>query len=144
MSEKRSELTTKLIVGHKRDGRSVYSKQGKRELAEACLRPGVSVARLALEHGVNANLLRKWITNYRSECSAGVATEEAPAVAAKLLPVLEAKQSTPEACALQATSHAAPNSWIEIVLPEITVRVHGEVNARQLCQVLDCVMARRS
>lgn len=27
----------------------------------ACLEPGVSVSRLALEHGVNANLLRKWI-----------------------------------------------------------------------------------
>ena len=28
MSEKPSELTTKLVVGHKRDGRSVYSKEG--------------------------------------------------------------------------------------------------------------------
>ncbi len=27
----------------------------------ACLEPGVSVSRLALEHGINANLLRKWI-----------------------------------------------------------------------------------
>ncbi|CDM60523.1 hypothetical protein LPU83_pLPU83b_0543 (plasmid) [Rhizobium favelukesii] len=27
----------------------------------ACLEPGVSVSRLALEHGVNANLVRKWI-----------------------------------------------------------------------------------
>lgn len=143
MSEKRSELIAKLIVGHKRDGRSVYSKDGKRELVEACLRPGVSVARLALQHGVNANLLRKWITNYGRERNAAVAPEAAP-VAVKLLPVLEAKQPKPEACALQVTAHATRNSWIEIVLPEITVRVHGEVDARQLRQVLDCVVARRT
>ena len=144
MSEKRAELIAKLIVGHKRDGRSVYSEQGKRELVEACLRPGMSVARLALQHGVNANLLRKWITNYQTESSAAVPIEATPAVSAKLLPVLEAKQPKPEACALQVTSHATRNSWIEIVLPEITVRVHGEVDARQLRQVLDCVVARRT
>jgi Ca2+-transporting ATPase len=57
MSEKRSELTTKLIVGHKRDGRSVYSKDGKRELVEACLRPGMSVARLALQHDFDFQFL---------------------------------------------------------------------------------------
>jgi transposase len=142
MSEKHSELATKLIVGHKRDGRQIYSKQAKRELVEACLRPGVSVARLALRHGVNANLLRKWITNYRDERAADAAVESVPAVAAKLLPVLEAKQITPEACPPEVTSPIA-NSWIEIVLSELIVRVHGEVDTRQLRQVIDCVVARR-
>ena len=144
MSDKRSELIAKLIVGHKRDGRCVYSEQGKRELVEACQRPGVSVARLALQHGVNANVLRKWITNYGSEHTAVVAREAAPAVAVKLLPVLEAKQPKREACALPVSSHTARHGWIEIVLPEITVRVHGEVDARQLLQVLDCLAARRT
>nr|WP_230944251.1 transposase [Burkholderia cepacia] len=32
-------------------------------MVEAALRPGVSVARLTQEHGINANLLRKWIRN---------------------------------------------------------------------------------
>jgi transposase len=27
----------------------------------ACAQPGASVARIALEHGLNANMLRKWI-----------------------------------------------------------------------------------
>src|SRR5882672_4715851 len=99
MSERRSELTTKLIVGHKRDGRNVYSKDGKWELVEACQHPGVSVARLALQNGINANVLRKWIRNYQSAKSAAVAIGAAPAVAAKLLPVLEAKQPKREACA---------------------------------------------
>ncbi len=66
MTEK-FELSRPLVVGHKRDGRSCYDRKAKRELVEACLRPGVSVARMALEHGVNANLLRRWIDHYRGE-----------------------------------------------------------------------------
>jgi len=62
MTEQDSELLQRLVVGSKRDGRRRYDKQAKAELVEACLKPGVSVARVALEHGINANLLRKWIT----------------------------------------------------------------------------------
>jgi len=67
MTEKHTELSKRLVVGHKRDGRSCYDKEAKRELVEACLRPGVSVARLALQHGINANLLRTWITRYERQ-----------------------------------------------------------------------------
>jgi transposase len=47
------------LVG--RNGRRRYDPASKDRLVAACLEPGVSVSRLALEHGVNANLLRKWI-----------------------------------------------------------------------------------
>jgi transposase len=47
------------LVG--RNGRRRYETTSKERLVAACLEPGVSVSRLALEHGVNANLLRKWI-----------------------------------------------------------------------------------
>lgn len=52
------------VVRRGRDGRCRYDERGKRQLIEAALRSGVSVARLAQEHGINANLLRKWITKY--------------------------------------------------------------------------------
>jgi transposase len=74
MTEKESELSRPLVVGHKRDGRSCYDPMAKRELVAACLRPGVSVARLALQHGVNANLLRTWIGSYRQKPETAVAT----------------------------------------------------------------------
>jgi transposase-like protein len=61
MTEHDSELLQRLVVGSKRDGRRRYDKQAKTELVQACLKPGVSVARVALDHGINANLLRKWI-----------------------------------------------------------------------------------
>ncbi|MGO4570237.1 transposase, partial [Rhizobium sp. 2YAF20] len=45
------------LVG--RDGRRRYDPVSRERLVAACLEPGVSVSRLALEHGVNANLVRK-------------------------------------------------------------------------------------
>jgi transposase-like protein len=65
MTDINSELKARLIIGRKQDGRCRYDPQAKRELVEACLVPGVSVARLALEHGLNANLLRSWVTAYK-------------------------------------------------------------------------------
>ena len=38
----------------------------KRGLAAAACEPGISVAKLALEHGVNTNLLFKWRREYRA------------------------------------------------------------------------------
>ncbi|MDX8483466.1 transposase [Mesorhizobium sp. VK24D] len=46
-----------------------YDPASKDRLVAACLEPGVSVSRLALEHGVNANLLRKWIKKRRESQS---------------------------------------------------------------------------
>jgi transposase len=61
MTERTIDLVPGLIRGHKRDGRCIYDRKAKRELVRRCLQPGVSVAGLALMHGINANLLRKWI-----------------------------------------------------------------------------------
>lgn len=48
-----------------RNGRRRYDAASKERLVAACLEPGVSVSRLALEHGINANLLRKWIKKHQ-------------------------------------------------------------------------------
>lgn len=65
MKEHNTRLSRPLIVGHGRDGRCLYDPEAKRELVEVCLQPGVSVAKVALEYGLNANLLRKWMGHYR-------------------------------------------------------------------------------
>ena len=53
-------------------GRRCYDPASKGRLVDACFQPGVSVAGLALQHGVNANLLRKWIQRRRQlECVSG-------------------------------------------------------------------------
>ena len=66
MHETRSDSEFHLVVtGTRRDGRRRYDKASKEALARACLQPGVSLAGMALAHGVNANLLRKWVVSYR-------------------------------------------------------------------------------
>jgi transposase len=56
-----SELGRRLVIGRKRDGRSVYDPQVKLELIRACRESGRSVAKIARECGVNANQLTTWI-----------------------------------------------------------------------------------
>jgi transposase-like protein len=65
MTKEYAELKARLVVGQKRDGRNVYDEGAKQELIVACLKPGISVARMALEHGVNTNLLRTWIAAHQ-------------------------------------------------------------------------------
>jgi transposase-like protein len=62
MSEIDAEVVQRLVTGRKNDGRAVYDLQAKAEVVRACLKPGVPVAGMALQCGINANLLRRWIT----------------------------------------------------------------------------------
>jgi transposase len=60
-------------VGVLRNSRRRYDPASKRRLVEACLQPGVSLAGVALRHGVNANLLRKWVAGQQRQQRNGVA-----------------------------------------------------------------------
>lgn len=45
--------------------RTSYPKPYKAQVVQECLHPDVSIASVALRHGINANLVRKWIPLYR-------------------------------------------------------------------------------
>ena len=45
--------------------RRSYSPQFKAHLVDVCERPGASVAALAREHGINANILHRWRKEHR-------------------------------------------------------------------------------
>lgn len=47
------------LMGRRRRRR--HSAQFKATVIQECLRPGVSMAAVALAHGLNANMLRKWV-----------------------------------------------------------------------------------
>ncbi|WGS40333.1 transposase [Burkholderia sp. JSH-S8] len=64
MTEKQ-DLRNRLVVGRKRDGRREFDETARRELVELCLKPGVSIARTAMDHDVNPNQLRKWIASHQ-------------------------------------------------------------------------------
>ncbi|WP_181418342.1 IS66-like element accessory protein TnpA [Phyllobacterium leguminum] len=72
-----------------RNGRRRYDAASKARLVAACLEPGVSVSRLALEHGINTNLLRKWIKTARE------AQSLPPSATSAFIPVVAADRSSP-------------------------------------------------
>jgi len=98
MSEKTTELSRALVVGQKSDGRKHYDPEAKRELIAACLKPGVSVAAMALRYGLNANLLRTWITRYQRERNVEAGhrgtARDLPAVASAFVQVVPPKHTT--------------------------------------------------
>ncbi|MEX3605662.1 MAG: transposase [Burkholderia sp.] len=57
-----------------RKGRPNYSPEFRRRIAIAAYEPGVSVAKLAREHGPNANLAFTWRHRYRAEQRASEVT----------------------------------------------------------------------
>jgi transposase len=117
-------------------------------MAAAACAPGISVARLALEHGINANELFTWRRQYRAgkfgapdaahlpePSGADLATGASqPDTALSLLPV--------EAPVAEVAAIAAP-ACIEVMFRSATVRICGAPETALLRVVLD-TLARRS
>ncbi|WP_194715888.1 IS66-like element accessory protein TnpA [Noviherbaspirillum soli] len=101
-----SSFTPLPITGIDRGGKRRYDPQAKRALIEACLEPGTSLAGLALAHGVNANLLRKWVVKHQRQvaCEADVI---APA-ASVFVPVIIGAQEPISMSGSMATPVTAP------------------------------------
>ncbi|MBP5058266.1 transposase, partial [Pseudomonas chlororaphis] len=47
--------------------RKSYSKSFKAQVVHECQQPGVSVAAIAMSHGINANVVRRWLPLYRDQ-----------------------------------------------------------------------------
>ena len=59
------KITDVKLPGKRKRGR--YSNEFKREMVRAREAPGVSTASVALANGVNANLLRRWVSEFRDD-----------------------------------------------------------------------------
>ena len=77
--------------------RRTFTAEFKHQLIQQCQQPYASVAKVAIQHQINANLLHKWIRQSES-----------------MLPV-------PEESVLQAASHQQPN-FLPLVLHSTPVR----------------------
>src|ERR1700733_5564672 len=127
MTDKSVEIVEGLVVRAPPSGRRTYSVAAKRALVQMCLRPGVSVASTALAHGINANLLRRWMVKYAPGArNAGDVSSGASLVPVNKPPPATLRMSSSESC-------------IEIGFMGTTIRVHGLVDARALRAVMDCL-----
>lgn len=64
MTEDIEAIAKRLVVGRKRDGRSIYDPQARGDLVRASQLPGVSLARIARLCGINANVLSNWVRQH--------------------------------------------------------------------------------
>lgn len=85
----------KNVTPGRRKGRPNYPPEFKQQLVVASCEPGVSISKLVLENGINANLLFKWRQQSR-EGKLLLPSSESP----QLLPV------TLDATAVQPEPHA--------------------------------------
>ena len=123
MSDEEQKLRVRRVG---RDGRRRYDPESKARLGAACLQPGVSMSGLALAHGVNANLLRKWVKDARETGFSAVSARSAfiPVVAADCsLPVGTCSLEMPVACgedqpvSLEKTACVSRSCKISALLP---------------------------
>lgn len=115
-----------------RKGRPNYSPEFKHQLAVAACVPGVSVSKLAQDHGINTNMLFKWRRDLRAGLLTGPVTGDT-----RLLPVV-LKPSSPPA---KLASGASRASAIEITIADATVRVCAGTDAALLRLVLQSLRA---
>ena len=94
-----------LIAGYKEDGRTVYRQAGKAKLVAAAMKPGVSVARLAREHDLNANQLHAWI---RQSLRHGTLAGKAAKVAAGMEKAAQIRATTSKGVGAATTKMATP------------------------------------
>jgi transposase len=111
-----------------RTGRRTYSRQYKLEIVQECSAPRASVAGVALAHGINANLVRRWIVQHRSG-----RLRPMPA----MLPVM---LSAPTA--LPPPKHPPAAGVIEIELTCARILVRGAVDAAALRTVIESLVRR--
>ncbi|MFN3496289.1 MAG: IS66-like element accessory protein TnpA [Hydrogenophaga sp.] len=94
-----------------------YGAELKQKILADCAEPGVSVAGIALSHGINANVVHKW----RREAGGALPALQAPAFVPVPLP--------PAACA------PAPDIRIELRRGATSVSVTWPLAAAEQCAV---------
>ncbi len=129
-------LATDSIARASRKGRPNYPVDFKRQLAALACAPNVSVSKLAAKHDINANMVFKWRRQYRAGYFGvpGTGPRTAPVT---LIPVL-----TPAVSERQPSVRPS-ELVIEVVIDDVTLRLHGGVDPITLSTVLDCLARRR-
>jgi len=114
-----------------RSGRRTYSREYKLEIVRECSAGEVSVAGVALAHGINANLVRRWIVQHRGG--------RLFAFRAMLPVTLSAPSALPPPI---DGNNATTGGVIEIELQSSRIVVRGVVDGAALRTVLEALVHR--
>lgn len=130
--------------------RRQHDRSFKAELVEQSLQPGASVAVIARNNEVNANLLFKWLRDHKHKTNAASmppAATPAPAPAPTVLLPVHVEQATkvdaasslvqtPTAEMVPGGRAAARGGVIELEIAGAQLRMRGAVDEAALCSVL--------
>lgn len=120
--------------------RRAHSAAFKRRIVKLTLEPGASVAAIALEHGLNTNLVFKWRRQYLRYLAKATGAEPAllpvtiTPTAKRIAPVVRDVDVTPE--------RARATGCIELELPGGRVRLEGGVDRDTLRLVVHLLGGR--
>ena len=115
--------------------RRTYALQFKRDVVAQCLKPRASVSAIALSHGINANVIRKWLPRCASTASTALAT---------MLPVnIESAAVTVAPRPRVSSTKAQSRPPIELILNDATVRVPAGFNPAELHSIVQILAALR-
>ena len=118
---------------HSKSTRRKYTTAFKRELVERCMQPGASVSGIALENGINTNLLFRWRREHVRGTTRAKARDAAQAV---LVPVNVEAEVMPAAAEATPSTTSKPVGIIEIDIGGARVRLHGLVDESNVRCVL--------
>lgn len=119
----------KNVTPGRRKGCPNYPPEFKQQLVAASCEPGISISKLALENGINANLLFKWRQQWR-EGKLLLPSSESP----QLLPVtLDAAAEQPESL---AEAPEILSISCEVTFRHGTLRFNGNVSEKLLTPLI--------
>lgn len=121
----RSDVTLSPVMRKRRR----HSPEIKAGVVEACLQPGVSVTAVAVAHQLNPNMVRKWITEHRSQDAGEKALP---------LPVEASKDRSSPSGFVPVTVSTTPAEFpgeirIEIRRPQWMVQVDWPLSQSAVC-----------
>ena len=105
-----------------------YTPEFKAELVKACQQPGASIAALAGQQGMNANVLHRWLKDHRQ--GSPLLSDEVPAPA--FIPI-DLTASLPVLASKDEPSTPPSSIRIELQHHAMTVTLHWPMDAGAEC-----------
>lgn len=107
-----------------------HSDEFKADLVATCMQPGISIAAVAMANGVNANLLRRWVTE--AEMKPSVGDDRTQTAVAATRPTA-ASSFVPVSLPAPATPAPLPDIRIELQRGATAVTVTWPASAASEC-----------
>ena len=137
MNDDESDFLPLRVIRECSNGKRRYDPEGKRQLIEACLLPGASIAGLALKAQVNANQLHKWIRLHERAKSARAAEDTVNPATTAFIPVVSVEHSypdsNPQSSALPVSSSHRQSATVSRPMARLSAQLPNGVKLELEC-----------